>query len=115
MSIVSVRGMLVNKLSTSKDMRKVLLVMLMDCSSLTKEKESLVVKRLLRKLKKKQSLDNKTYYDIFPKGSQPARFYGLPKLHKHRDIHESPPLRPIISSVKVARYSFGKLVIFGMN
>ena len=24
---------------------------------------------------------------LFPKGSQPAKFYGLPKLHKKRDTY----------------------------
>ena len=43
----------------------------------------------LRKLKSKNSLDNETYSRIFRKGSQPARFYGLPKLHKPRGINEA--------------------------
>ena len=40
------------------------------------------LQRLLRKLKKDDHLDNVVYENIYPKGSQPARIYGLPKMHK---------------------------------
>ena len=53
------------------------------------------LKRFITQLKKKRSIDDDTYCNIFPKGSQPAKFYGLPKLHKKRDNHRQPPLRPI--------------------
>ena len=40
------------------------------------------LKRFISQLKKKHSIDADTYCKIFPKGSQPAKSYGLPKLHK---------------------------------
>ena len=66
------------------------------------------LQRLLRKLKKQGSLDDSTYRNIFPKGSQPARFYGLPKLHKQRQHHQKPPLRPFVSSINTYNYKLAK-------
>ena len=51
------------------------------------------LQRLLRKLRKKGSIDIEIYKDIFPKDSQTSRFYGLPKLHKKRKVGQPPPLR----------------------
>ena len=73
------------------------------------------LQRFLRKLKKQGSLDDKTYQDILPRGSQPARFYGLPKLHKHRDHNNSPPLRPIVFSVKTYNYNLAKYLCSLLN
>jgi len=42
------------------------------------------LQRFLRKLKTKGHLDPNVYSKIFPSGSQPARIYGLPKMHKPR-------------------------------
>jgi len=54
----------------------------------------------LRKLKKEGLLSTDTYRDIYPTGSQPARLYSLPKLHKVKDPSSStPPFRPIVSSI----------------
>ena len=50
------------------------------------------LKRFISQLKKKRSIDANTYCYIFPKGSQPAKFYGLPKLHKKGDNHKQAPL-----------------------
>lgn len=51
------------------------------------------LQRFLRALKNKGHLDKDTYERIYPTGSQPARFYGLPKMHKARQPNE-PPFRP---------------------
>ena len=52
----------------------------------------------LRKLKKNGVFDSGTYRNIYPTGSQPARLYGLPKLHKVKDPHSTiPPFKPILS------------------
>ena len=51
-------------------------------------------RRLLRKLKKDGHLDNVVYETIYPKGSQPARIYGLPKLHKDFGANSTPPFSP---------------------
>ena len=33
---------------------------------------------------------------FFPKGSQPEKFYGLPKLDKKCENYKHPPFRPIL-------------------
>ena len=38
----------------------------------------------------------------------PARFYGLPKLHKKRDAGAHPPFRPIVSSIGAYNYNLSK-------
>ena len=57
------------------------------------------LQRLLSKLKNNGHLDNDGYNNIYPKGSQPARIYGLPKMHKEREPGSIPPFRPIVSSI----------------
>ena len=42
------------------------------------------LQRLLRRLKKHCSTDDKVYQDVLPGAYQAAKFYGLPKLRKHR-------------------------------
>ena len=66
------------------------------------------LQRFLRKLKKQGSIDNNLYFKLFPTGSQPARFYGLPKLHKLLDHAQTPPLRPIVSSTNAYNYNLSK-------
>ena len=39
------------------------------------------LQRLLRKLSKKGHFEDDNYSRIYPKGSNPARIYGLPKMH----------------------------------
>ena len=52
------------------------------------------------------------YWKTFLKGSQLARFYGLPKLHKHQEANESPLIRPIISSIDSNNYKLAKYLCF---
>ena len=66
------------------------------------------LQRLLRKLKKGSHINDQMYQDIFPRGSQPARLYGLPKLHKLRNPNDTPPLRPIVSSINSYNYNLAK-------
>ena len=66
------------------------------------------LQRLLRKLKKDGHLDNAVYENIYPKGSQPARIYGLPKLHKDFGANSTPPFRPIVSSIGTYNYNLAK-------
>ena len=40
------------------------------------------LQRFLNKIHKLGFLNNQTYDDIYPRGSLPARLYGLPKMHK---------------------------------
>ena len=67
------------------------------------------LKRFLSQHKKNQSIDSDTYSYVFPKRSQPAKFYGLPKLHKKRDNYKHPPFRPIMSSI--GAYNLAKYLI----
>ena len=66
------------------------------------------LQRLLRKLKKDGHLDSDVYENIYPKGSQPARIYGLPKMHKDRGPNSAPPFRPIVSSIGTYNYNLAK-------
>ena len=66
------------------------------------------LKRFISLLKKNHSIDNDTYTKIFPKGSQPAKFYGLPKLHTKSENHNQPPLRPIVPSIGAYNYNLAK-------
>ena len=50
-------------------------------------------------------LDNAVYENIYPKGSQPARIYGLPKLQKDRGPNSTPPFRPIVSFIGTYNYN----------
>lgn len=51
------------------------------------------LQRLLRKLMKKDHFNSDVYYSIYLKGSQPARIYGFPKVHKE---HRPPQLFSIL-------------------
>jgi len=62
----------------------------------------------LGKLKNNGHLDDETYSNIYPIGSQPARIYGLPKMHKPRAPNTIPPFRPIISSIGIYNYKLSK-------
>ena len=42
--------------------------------------------------------------------TQPARFYGLPKMHKARQPNSTPPLRPIVSSIGTYNYNLSKFL-----
>ena len=67
------------------------------------------LQRFLRKLRSEGQLDETTYRNIYPMGSQPARFYGLPKLHKKRAAGAPPPLRPIVSSIGAYNYNLSSI------
>ena len=66
------------------------------------------LQRYLRDLKKKGHFDPDVYETIYPSGSQPARIYGLPKMHKPRAPNSTPPFRPIVSSIGTYNYSLAK-------
>ena len=55
--------------------------------------------KLLCRLRKKGIFSDEDYKMVYPNGSQPARMYGLPKIHKINNDKELPPFRPIISSI----------------
>jgi hypothetical protein len=64
--------------------------------------------RLIRKLKQLKNdgfITEKEYNFCRPRGSQPARIYGLPKIHK-----TGVPLRPIVSASGTFNYHLAKLL-----
>ena len=65
----------------------------------------------LRRLKKFGLFSEKVYEDIYPSGAQPARIYGLPKIHKVKSDQEIPPFRPIISSLGTYNYNLSKWLV----
>ena len=66
------------------------------------------LQRLLRKLNKKGHFEDDDYSRIYPKGSNPARIYGLPKMHKPRQQGAVPPFRPIVSSIGAYNYNLAR-------
>ena len=64
----------------------------------TIKRENKLIQHLL-KLKKDGDITEQFYKKVRPNGSQPARLYGLPKVHKNNH-----PLRPICSSVNAYNY-----------
>ena len=68
------------------------------------------LQRFLRRLKKNGEIDDTTYQDICPTGSQPARIYGLPKMHKAHEPSSAPPFCPIVSSIGTYNYNLAKFL-----
>ena len=60
--------------------------------------------------KKKGNLDQEVYDAIYPSGSQPARIYGLPKMHKPRAANSTPLFPPIVSSIGTYNYNLAKFL-----
>ena len=46
---------------------------------------------------------------------QPARIYGLPKMHKVREPSSAPPFRPIVSSIGTYNYNLAKFLCTLLN
>ena len=65
---------------------------------------------LLNKLIKNGHLDEKLGKQLKPIGSQPAKLYGLPKVHK-----DGVPMRPILSMVQTAQYDIAKFLDFKLK
>ena len=66
------------------------------------------LQRFLRDLKRNGKIDKDIYTNIYPSGSQPARIYGLPKMHKIQSPNAIPPFRPIVSSLNTFNYQLAK-------
>ena len=61
-------------------------------------------------IKLKIRLSTQQYYQLYPTGSFPGKFYGTAKLHKQPNngaIHDI-PIRPIVSSIGTASYNLAK-------
>lgn len=58
---------------------------------------------LLKRLLKEESITEQFFKIASPKGSNPGRLYGLPKIHK-----DDTPLRPVLSALKTFNYGLGK-------
>ncbi|XP_057308273.1 uncharacterized protein LOC130646150 [Hydractinia symbiolongicarpus] len=97
-----------------KDYEKGILDIILDTTKFKKLDEDPTLKRegqlqrFLRNLKKKGFFSDKVYNDIYPSGSQPARIYGLPKMHK--SFENLPKFRPIISSIGTCNYQLAKFL-----
>ena len=78
----------------------------LDCDP-TKTRQT-KLQNLLLKLKKRGLFSDDVYLKIYPVGSQPARIYGLPKIHKMKCENDIPKFRPIISSIGTYNYQLAK-------
>ncbi|CAF3818816.1 unnamed protein product, partial [Rotaria sp. Silwood1] len=68
-----------------------------------KKEEQLL--RILNKMKMRNFITPQEFNRFKPKGSRPARIYGLPKTHK-----SGVPLRPIVSGIGSFNFGIGKLL-----
>ena len=68
--------------------------------------------RFLLLLKKEGFISDQEYNLARPKGSRPARIYGVPKLHKEKENY---PLRPVMSATKTVAYGLGKMLANRLN
>ncbi|XP_068735304.1 uncharacterized protein [Montipora capricornis] len=73
------------------------------------------LQRFLRNLKKNDEIENTIYDKTYPSGSQPARIYGLPKMHKVQDHSSTPPFWPIVSSIGTYNYNLAKYLCTLLN
>ena len=55
---------------------------------------------LLKSIKAEDGIDDNTYRRLYPTGTVPSKYYGLPKVHK-----SGMPLRPVISSIGSVTHS----------
>jgi len=68
------------------------------------------LQRFLRGLKKKGHLYQEVYDAIYPCASQPARLYGLPKMHKPRAANSTPPFRSMVCFIGTYNYNLVKFL-----
>ena len=68
------------------------------------------MQRFLRKIKDKNLFDENTYKKIYPCGSKPGTFYGLPKTNHMLFDSDDFSLRAIISSVGTCNYNLAKFL-----
>ena len=66
------------------------------------------VSNVRKDLKNKEEIKEVDYNDLYPCGSRPGIFYGLPKVYKPVIVPRCPSLRPVLSAIN-APY---KLAIF---
>ena len=62
------------------------------------------LQRFLLKLKKKGVFKEDEYKRLYPKGSMITRIYGLPKIHKLKNVNDKLKLRPIVSAIGSYNY-----------
>ena len=65
---------------------------------------------LLKKLKNKNTISEKTYNKLRPVGSKPGTLYGSAKVHKLL-INGLPPFRPILSAIGTPTYKLAKFLV----
>ena len=55
-------------------------------------------------------IDEKTYWKLFPQGTQPGRLYGNAKVHKPI-VNGVPKFRPILSAIGTSSYKIAKFLV----
>jgi uncharacterized protein YifE (UPF0438 family) len=70
-----------------------------------KYKKQLVA--ILKDLKDRGSIDDRTWRKMYPTPETPPKFYGLPKIHK-----QTMPMRPIVSSIDSITYTCAKHIAY---
>ncbi|XP_065658976.1 uncharacterized protein LOC136083502 [Hydra vulgaris] len=71
-------------------------------------KREISLQGYLRKLYELKCFEKDIYTKIYPVGSQPARIYALPKMHKVSKDSSLPTFRPIISTIGTYNYNLAK-------
>lgn len=66
------------------------------------------LQRFLRAVKKNGQITGEIYDYLYPTGSQPARIYSLPKMHKTRAPSSAPPFGAMVSSIGTYNYNLAK-------
>ena len=61
-------------------------------------------------MKSKSFYTNESYAKIYPSGSKPRSFYGLPKIHQLNINKDNLSLRPIVSSIGTYDFNLSKFL-----
>ena len=65
--------------------------------------------------KEENAINEQIYQDVFPEAHKPARLYGLHKLQKICNSNDTPPLRPIVSSINSYNLNLAKYLSSLLN
>ena len=72
------------------------------------------VTNLLKKLKNKNAISEKTYNKLRPIGLKSGTLYGSAKVHKSL-INGLPPFRPILSAIGTPTYKLAKFLVLVLS
>jgi hypothetical protein len=71
--------------------------------------QEIKISKLFRSLKNKGALNESTYQELNPTGTQPSVLYGLSKVHKPV-VDNIPKLRPILSAINTPTYKLSQFL-----